>query len=63
MLNLIVLALSLASPAPAANVSPVFASCEWHTNSVTGISTEVCDGRAVAFKDAVGNYDVVRYSR
>ena len=64
MLHSVILFLSLSiSPvsAPATNVSHVFASCEWHVNSVTGISVEVCDGRRVAAKDLEGNYDVVRY--
>ena len=64
MLHSVFFFLSLSiSPAPATNVAHVFASCEWHANATTGISVEVCDGRAVAWKDQAGNYDVARYGK
>lgn len=30
-------------------------TCEWVTDSVSGISKQICDGRVVAYKDASGN--------
>ncbi len=30
-------------------------SCEWITDSVSGISKQICNGRVVAYKDAQGN--------
>ncbi len=30
-------------------------TCEWVTDSVSGISKQICDGRVVAYKDAQGN--------
>jgi len=30
-------------------------TCEWITDSVSGISKQICDGRVVAYKDAQGN--------